>query len=163
MGGYKMSLKFYLTDWIPEIGRYAIMTTAFQNPKTKHYTCESFIFALDKEGLFFDGLRAAYTSDDPIPGYDDEPSMHKEALGYARNMIHLHNHEVYKKTNNRDIILKEWKPYESGSGFTVLGEIRRKYEDKLKELAEHSWSDELKQTISFLLRIKIKLEPYPFK
>jgi hypothetical protein len=158
-----MSHKFYVTDWIPEIGRYAIITTAFQNPQTKQFSWESFVFALDEEHPFFDGRRAAYAVDKPIPGCGDETSMHKEALGYAGNMIHLHNHVVYKTTNNRDIILKEWKRHESDSAFIVLSQIRRKHEDKLNELAEHSWSDDLRQTLSFFLKIQIKIESYPFK
>jgi hypothetical protein len=158
-----MSHKFYVTDWIPELGRYAIITTTSQDPGTKHHRWESFVFALDEEHPFFDSLRGTYAFDpsDLPPSVHvnlDEVSMHKEALGYAGNMIHPRQAKAYKKTKNKDIILNEYKRHEETSEFIVLAQLLPKYKDKLEQLAKDSWSDDLKQIISLFLRLKIKIE-----
>jgi len=154
-----MSHKVYVTDWIPELGRYAIITTAFQVPNEKHYAAESFVFCLDDEP-FSDGLRLTYAFDPVAEQWFpvDEAYMHKEALGQARNMISLQKAKAYKKTKNFDIFRNEIKTYECETRFVVFGELRGKYEEKLQELAEHSWSEDLRQILSLFLKITIKVD-----
>lgn len=167
-----MSHKFYVTDWIPELGRYAIIIAAFQNPNTKNLTSEAFIFAIDKEDKehqFYKEQRFVYPPYSDIPeeykdimGYKDEASIHEHALGYAKAIIYVHNEEVSKKTKNRDVVLKEWKLDESRP-FFVLGEIGKTYEEKLKHIKEKSESDDLRKMIRSFLKVMgsnpIKSEP----
>jgi hypothetical protein len=162
-----MSHKFYVTDWIPELGRYAIIIAAFQNPQTKNLISESFVFAIDKEPQFYHAKRFIYSFPDipecnDVIGYNDEASVHDHALRYAEAIILVHNDEVSKKTNNRDIVLKEWKGRELGA-FIVLGEIYRKYQEELKGIKANTESDDLKKTIRSFLKVMgfnpIKNEP----
>lgn len=156
-----MSHKVYMTDWIPELGQYAIITTALQDPDTKHYAAEAFVFALDEEP-FFDGRRLTYAFD-PIAEqwtHVDEAYMHKEALGHARNLISLQKAAAYKRTKNFDIYRDERQPHELETRFIVFGELRSKYEDRLKELAQESWSEDLRQSLSQFLKLTIKIEPF---
>ena len=148
-----MSLKFYLTDWLPELGRYATMIAVFQNPLIKSFISESFVFAIDKELQFYDGQRCIYSLPD-IPEYNDEAKLHEHALRYVDAIIHLNNDEVSKSTNNREILLKEWKQHESRA-FIVLGEIYRKYEERLRWLAGNTESEELKDLIRSFAKVMI--------
>ncbi len=153
-----MSHKCYATDWIPELGRYAIIIAAFQNPHTKNFTSELFVFAIDKEHQFYHGQRFNYPTLPELPksndiiGYRDEASIYDHALGYAEAIIHLHNEEVSKKTGNKDIVLKEWECHESGA-FFVLAEIYRKYVEKLRQLVDDSESDDLREMIRSSIKV----------
>jgi hypothetical protein len=156
-----MSHKIYMTEWIPELGRYAIITTALQIPDTRHYAAEAFVFALDEEP-FFDGRRLTYAFDPIIEQWThvDEAYMHKEALGHAINIISLQKAVAYKKTKNFDIYRDERRPSELETYFMVFGDLRLKYEDKLKELSKESWSEDLRHSLSKYLQLTIKIEPF---
>jgi len=45
----------------------------------------------------------------------------------------------------------------------MLGELRQKYEDKLRELSVESWAEDLKRTLSAFLKLVIKVEPLKTK
>jgi hypothetical protein len=154
-----MSHKFYITDWIPEVGRYAIITTALQVEDTRNLAAETFVFGLDGEP-FFAGKRLQYgfnpTTEKWCPV--DEAYMHKEALGQAGCIIGLKKAEAYRNTKDSDIYRVERKPLECEAQFVFLGALQEKYETKLKELSEVSWAEDLKKVISAFLSVVIKVE-----
>lgn len=155
-----MSYKFYVTDWIPELGRYAVITTV-QAKVPEQWALEAFVFNLDTEP-FFKGTRANYTFDERaiVELKVNEEYMHREALGQARIIINTQKADAYRKTKEKDIVLQDFGPKECKYIFTFLGEVGLKYEDRLKELTKESWSDELAKIIGTFFRTVIRIEPY---
>jgi len=155
-----MSYKVFITDWISELGRYAIITAAFQVPKTEHYAAECFVFALDAKP-FFTSKRITYRFDPVKVGLADasEPYMQSEALEHAKNLIGLERAKAYKHTKNMDVYRAERDPRECDSCFVVFGDIRTRYESKLKELAKTSESVALRKILNQFLNLTIMIEP----
>ena len=152
-----MSYKFYVTDWIPDLGRYAIIISTRKDGP--NIAAEAFVFALDTKP-FFGGKRLTYPFDETQKTGLNEDDMIKTALGQAQGIIHIQMANAYRKTKNVDLYRRGFEPHEFELGYTILTEIREKYEKKLKELAEESWAEDLRQYLSTFLRIVIKVEPY---
>ena len=152
--GNGMSNKFYITDWMSESGRYAIITTAFQEPVTKQLAAESFVFSLDGEPIF-DSSLLTYEFDTATekPNDVDEAYMLKEALGHAMEVIGL------QKTKNLDIEQKLPQVQEYDLRYVILDELSKKYEDKLKEMSQRSGAEDLRQLISTYFNIAGQIEP----
>ena len=146
-----MIVNFYLTDWLPGLGRYATIITAFQNDLLKNFISEAYIFTIDTGPAFYNGQRIIYSCAN-VEEYNNESKIHDHTLRYAENVIYLHNDEVSKKTNNRELLLKEWK-HNKGGAFIVLGEIYRNHKDKMMEIAGNTESDELKKMIKSFLKV----------
>jgi len=155
-----MSNRFYFTDWLPGIGRYALITAVFQEPSTKNWAAEAFVFALD-EKLHFDGRRLTYTFNPDTERYYpvDDAYMHDQALGQAINIIGLQKGSEYQKSKDIEILKGDPQPREAQSKFIILSAIREKYEARLIELADISSVEDLRQIIKSHLAIVIKIEP----
>ena len=154
-----MSYKFYVTDWIPELGRYAIITSAFQDGP--NFAAEAFVFALDTK-QFFGGKRLTYPFNEATEQWChvDEAHMFEAALGQAQIIIDLQKADAYRKTKNVDLYRRGFESHELKLCFVILAEIRDKYEKKLKELADQAWAKDLRQILSAFLKTVIKIEPY---
>jgi hypothetical protein len=159
-----MRVKFYGTNWVPELGRYVIITAALQLPP-KVFAAEAFVFALDEEP-FFSGQRLTYAYDPNVDKWHpvDEAYMHKEALGQAKNLIHLQMAKAYKKTKNAEIYKRDLETQEYDLRFSLFGQLRAKYEAKLIELKKHSLSEDLRRVISDFLTYSnaIRVEPFEY-
>jgi len=155
-----MSYKFYVTDWIPELGRYAIIISTRKDDR--NLAAETFVFALDSDP-FFGGRRLTYAYNEDIKPPIDEEFMHKMALDQAKGIISLQKEEAYRRTKNLDIYRRDFEQHIVEPRFILLGEIRQKYEDKLKELSMESWVKDLKEVLSAFLKLVIKVEPFKTK
>jgi hypothetical protein len=96
----KMSYKFCPTDWIAELGRYAIIISTRKDDR--NLEAEALVFALDT-APFFGGKRLTYAYDGDIRPPLDEEFMHKMALDQAKGIISLQKEEAYRRTMNLDI------------------------------------------------------------
>lgn len=157
-----MNLKIYVTDWIPELGRYAIITTALKVPKSNSYAAEAFVFALDGP-TYFCGKRLNYNVSASAKEliHVDEMYMLKEALSQAKEIITLEKFRVYQKTLNINVLRPEKELSECPDiRLILLSNIRARYEDMLRELSEESWSKELKSLLKMLFGVTVTIEPF---
>lgn len=157
-----MSYKFYVTDWIPELGRYAIIVSTIRDKSGGNLAAEAFVFSLDTDP-FFGGRRLTYAFNEAFKALVDEEFMHKMALDQAKGIISLQRADTYRKTKNIDIYRREFELHEVEPRFALLGELRQKYEGKLKELSVESWAEDLKTILSAFLKLVVKVEPLETK
>ncbi len=152
-----MSYKFYVTDWIPELGRYAIIVTTRKDGA--NLAGEAFVFALDTDP-FFSGKRLTAPFDETQKTGLNEDGMIKADLGQAQGLIYLQMAGAYRKSKNVDLYRRAFEPRELGLGYTILTEIRERYEKDLRELAEASWAEDFREYLSRFFRFVVKVEPY---
>ena len=161
-----MSCKFYITDWIPRLGRYAIITSVFRKSNGYGYTYvgETFIFSLGKDTSFtvkrFTYHRNPKTEkagENRFPV--DETYMQKAALYEAKKIINQEKAKAYGETNDSEIYRHQWDPEECELWPTFALELPNKYQNDLKKLTEDSKDEDLKYMVSALLLTLASIGP----
>jgi hypothetical protein len=159
-----MSYKYYLTDWIPELGRYTIFTSVIKGEESQNLAAESFIFALDR-GKFFRAKRLFYqfNKDHKLESPIDETFMFQAALEQAKAEINLQRAEAYQKSKNIDVYRKEFELQECKLSLILILKIKEKYEVELIKVSNESGDKDLRKDLIKLLALSKLIQVTPFE
>jgi len=154
-----MSHKFQTTDWIPNLGRYAIITATQEDAATRNIVGETFVFAIDTD-RFFDGKRFNYVFDAEIGKYSpvDEAYMLNVAREEAVSIIGSKKYTAYQALKDSDIYRTETKMADNNAKFAFLNSLRNKYETDLKRIAKETRADDLREIITAFFSYTIRVE-----
>jgi len=160
-----MGCKFYMTNWIPHLGRYAIITTVFPQFNTSIYSTKTFIFSLGKETL---SAGKSFTHDRNLKKVKAEEIrypidyiyMHKAALHEAKNMINEQKVKAYKETGDNNIYRQEWEPEEYEPWPILALELGNRYRKELSKITEDSNDADLNYILSAILLTADNIGPF---